>query len=108
MNKEKHLRIKSLKELKAWNESPTKTLPIVYEWFLDWFFKDVLMKDKVELAKDAHETHIKFAMICNDFTREKAIDLVNSNLGYYAGYSAQWQQKLHKHLPEVKHPVYGM
>lgn len=101
------LRIKSLKALKEWNANPTKELPIVYEWFLDWFFKDVLMKDKVKLAKDAHETHIQFCMICENFTREKAIERVNNNIGYYAGYSGKWVSKLDKYFPEVKHPIYG-
>lgn len=99
------LRIKSLKELKNWNKNPTKEPPVVYEWFLDWFFKDVLMKDKIELAKDAHETHILFCMICEGLTREEANKRVNSNIGYYSGYSSEWGRKLNKYFPEIKHPI---
>lgn len=99
------IRITSLEALKKWNNNPTSDLPIVYEWFLNWFFEDVLMRDKAELAKDAHETHIKFAMICNNFTREQAIERVNINIGYYAGYSSHWQNKLQKYFPKVKQPI---
>jgi hypothetical protein len=95
-------RIKSLKELKEWNANPTKELPIVYDWFMDWFFKDVLMKDKFKLAKDAHETHIEFCMICNNFTREQAIERVNRNMDYYSRYSVEWENKLDKCFPEVR------
>lgn len=95
-------RIKSLKELKEWNANPTKELPIVYDWFMDWFFKDVLMKDKFKLAKDAHETHIEFCMICNNFTREQAIERVNRNIDYYSRYSVEWENKLYKCFPEVR------
>jgi len=95
-------RIKSLKELKEWNANPTKELPIVYEWFMDWFFKDVLMKDKFKLAKDAHETHVEFCMICNNFTREQAIERVNRNIDYYSSYSVKWENKLDKYFPEVR------
>lgn len=101
------MRITNLKQLKGWNQNPTEELPILYEWFLDWFFKDVLMKDKFELAKDAHEEHIKFAMICNKFTRQQAIERVNGNVGYYAGYSSEWYAKLDKCFPEIKHPILG-
>jgi hypothetical protein len=101
------LRINSLKELKEWNANPTKELPIVYDWFLPWFFKEVLMKDKIKLIKDAHETHIRFCMICNNFTIEQAIQRININLGYYAGYSKAWYEKLDKYFPEIKHPILG-
>lgn len=97
----KNLRIKSLKELKDWNKNPTKDLPIVYEWFLNWFFEDVLVKDKVKLAKKAHEEHIQFCMICNNFTREQAIERVKENIKYFAGYSYKWMLKLDEHLPET-------
>lgn len=101
------LRIKSLKQLKEWNRNPTKELPIVYDWFMSWFFRDVLMKNKIELAKDAHETHINFCMICENFTRDQAIERVNKNIGYYSGYSSEWGSKLNKHFPEISHPVFG-
>lgn len=99
-----NVRINNLADLKKWNENPTKELPIVYEWFLDWFFDEVLMNDKKELAKDAHETHIRFIMICNNFSREQAVERADVNVGYYSGYSRDWVKKLHKYFPEIKHP----
>lgn len=98
-------RIRSLQELKEWNENPTEEIPILYEWFLVWFFDEVLMKNKKKLAMEAHEEHIKFGMICNKFTREQSIERVNSNLGYYAGYSAKWAEKLKKYFPHIKHSI---
>ena len=100
-------RIKSFEELKNWNNNPTIELPIVYEWFMGWFFKDVLMKDNIDLAKEAHEAHIHFCMICERFTREDAIERVNRNIGYYAGYSANWADKLAAYFPEIEHPILG-
>lgn len=96
-----HLKIKDLNSLKEWNKNPTVKKPIVLEWFMDWFFDDVLMKDKKELALDAYNTMIEFTMICEKMSKEQAIDRVHINLGYYSGYSSKWSKKLKKHFPNI-------
>ena len=97
------LRIESLQELKDWNKNPTKELPILYDWFREWFFELVMMGEK-ELIFESHEEHIKFCMICNSFTREEAIQRVEGNVGYWAGYSSEWEFRLKEYFPNIEHP----
>jgi hypothetical protein len=75
-----HQKIKSLEELKQWNLNPTKVLPICLEWFLDYFFEDLLMNGLQETAKVAYDEMVKFTMICENFNEFQAIDRTNSNL----------------------------
>ncbi len=95
------IRITSLKQLKQWNATPTAEKPIVLEWFMDWFFDKVLMRDKKELAIDAYNTMVEFAEICEKMDKESAIQRTNSNLRYYAGYAGAWQKKLKKYFPDI-------
>ena len=76
--------INSLSQLKAWNMNPTKNFPIVLDWFLDWFFEELLMKNKTEEALDARETMIEFCMKCEFFDRLQAIDRTDSNFRAHA------------------------
>ena len=89
-------RITTFERLKEWNENPTEELPIVYEWFLDWFFEQ-LVEGNIDLVREANEVHIKFCMICNNFNRSQAIERVNTNMNYYAGYSQKWRELLNEH-----------
>jgi len=86
------IRIKSLEELKAWNENPTTEAPIVLEWFMDWFFDELLEKSKREEAMYAREALIEFTVICEKMTREAATKRVDSNFNYYSGrgYTLEW------------------
>ncbi len=89
------IKIKSLQELKNWNNKPTEEKPVLMEWFLDWFFEELLEKDDFEKAKEAREEFIKFTEICEDMNKTEAINRVDGNLQYYSGYSiTKWQPKL--------------
>jgi len=98
----KPLRIQSLTELKAWNINPTKDLPILFEWFFDWFFNKVVEPKKQKKAIDAYEESIKFCMICEDFNKEQAEFRMHRNYRYYANYgSTRWPKKLNKLIPKI-------
>lgn len=89
-----HQKIKSLEELKHWNLNPTKVLPIVLEWFLDYFFEDLLMNGLQETAKDAYDEMVKFTMICENFNEFQAIHRTINNLEYWADHGTPWRFKL--------------
>lgn len=57
-------KITSLKELKDWNKEPTPERPIVLEWFVEWFFEQVLVEKRYSLALRAYCTLIQYDMIC--------------------------------------------
>jgi hypothetical protein len=80
-------KIKSLQELKEWNEANSKgivgPLPVVLEWFMDWFFDDLLIHDKLAEAKEAYQIIIDFGVICNVVTEQQAKSDVDSNLRYW-------------------------
>lgn len=101
----KVMTINSLEQLKQWNQNPTKEKPYVADWFYDWFFDEVIMKNKKELALDSYSTMITFTSICENLSKEDATERMDSNLGYYAGYSQKWTDKLNKILPHIKHPI---
>jgi hypothetical protein len=100
-------RIESLKELKRWIQNPTRSKPIVFDWFINWFFDELLMQDKYDIAIDAYNTLIEFTMICEKLNKEQATERVNDNLGYYSGYSVHWNKKLKKYFPDIHHPIFG-
>ena len=86
------LRIRGFLALKRWNKNPTKEKPILLEWFLDWFFEELLDKGNTEKAIEARETLIEFAIICEGITKEKAIERIDTNFDYYSGYSiTRWK-----------------
>lgn len=88
------VRIKSLSGLKKWNKSPTEEKPIVMDWFYDWFFEKVLMKDNFEKAKDAFYTMVEFTEKCEKMSHKDSLDRVKSNLVYYSGYGwSTWRPK---------------
>jgi hypothetical protein len=86
------LRIKCFNALKHWNNNPTEEKPIVLEWFMDWFFIEVLEKEKMALAVEAREEMIKFTMICEKMERDQAIERTDTNLDYYSNYSSNWHK----------------
>src|ERR1035437_5584746 len=94
-------RIESLKELKRWIQNPTRSKPIVFDWFINWFFDELLMYNRIDVARDAYQTMIEFTIICEQLTREQAIERMNDNIGYYSGYSVHWNKKLRKHFPDI-------
>ncbi len=42
------IRIQNLDDLKKWNSNPTEEKPIVLEWFMDWFFEELIFKIKLQ------------------------------------------------------------
>lgn len=103
------IRIKGLRELKKWNKNPTEEKPIVMEWFYDWFFEELLMKDNFEKAKDAFFTSIEFTERCENLSYAEALNRMKNNLEYYSGYGwTNWRpkyfeflKKLEMHLKEI-------
>jgi hypothetical protein len=88
-----------MKELNDWILHPTKEKPFVMEWFMDWFFKQLIAKDKVEKAKRAIGTVIIFTMICERMSQEQASDLVMNNIKSYATLkNPEWASKLYELL----------
>ena len=77
------MKIKSLQELKNWNNNPTKIKPIVMEWFYDEFFK-ILQNSEFDNALSLYDTFIEFTMICEKLNLKDAIYRVQLNLGWYA------------------------
>lgn len=91
--KKKAKRITSLDELKAWNVNPTIEKPVVLEWFMDWFFEELLGKGDTEIALEARNVLIEFVMICEGLTDSEATERVDKNFDYYSKYSvARWEQ----------------
>lgn len=85
------LYIRSLEDLKKWNQEPTTEKPVVLEWFLLWFFESLLMYNKFEEALDAAHTIVKFTEVCENMTQPQAIDRCLSNFIYFSGYGpAKW------------------
>jgi len=80
------MKITSLQQLKDWNRNPTAEAPTVLEWFLDWFFEELVMKNRVGEAKDARQTMIEFTMKCEKMNEQEAIQRVDSNFLHYADY----------------------
>ena len=88
------LYIRSLEDLKKWNNNPTPEKPVVLEWFLLWFFESLLMHNKFEEALDATHTIVKFTEVCEDMTQPQAIDRCLSNFRYFSGYGgSKWCKK---------------
>jgi len=88
------IRITSLEQLKQWNSHPTEEKPIVLEWFLDWFFEELLDMGKTEEAIEARNVMIEFSMLCEGMSREEATSRVDSNFDHYAGHSVtRWEPK---------------
>lgn len=77
-------RIRGLMALKRWNNNPTEEKPVVQEWFLDWFFEELLDKGRNEKAIEAREVMIEFTVICEKLTKEQAIERVDTNFDYYS------------------------
>lgn len=91
------MKITSLDELKAWNKNPTEEKPIMLEWFLDWFFEELISKDDTVAAAEAYNAYVEFAILCEDLTSEEAIERVENNLTHYAGHSITvWLPKWQK------------
>lgn len=96
------LRIRNLKDLKKWNSNPTEEKPIVMEWFYNWFFEDVLMKDKLDLAVDAFHTAVEFTEKCEKLSHTDALSRMRSNLNYYSGYGGNtWKPGYLKFLKKI-------
>lgn len=95
------LRINSLDALKKWNDNPTEEKPIVLDWFLNWFFEDLLMKDKYTEALEATEVLVKFTEICESLNTEEAVNICLSNFKYYSGYGlTKWGENFSKFRKE--------
>lgn len=77
-------RIKGLMALKRWNRNPTKEIPVVLEWFLDYFFDQFLMKGRIEKALEAREALIEFCTICEKMNRYEATVRTDNNFGSYS------------------------
>lgn len=97
--------ITTLDQLKDWNKNPTVEKPIVLEWFLDWFFEELLDKGKENEAIEARNVMIEFTEKCENMTKTEAIERVDRNFDYYSGYSItrwvpQWD-KLKKRIMEI-------
>ena len=84
-------RITSLDELKDWNVNPSGK-PIVLEWFMDWFFEELLCKGDTETALEARDVLIEFTVICEGLTKNEATERVDGNFDYYSRYSiTMWE-----------------
>jgi len=93
------IKITSMAELKNWIDHPTEEKPFVMDWFMKWFFKQLIARDRVEKAKRAMGTIILFTMICEKMEQEEATELVISNLRVFASMeSEEWRRKLHSLL----------
>lgn len=94
------IRIKSLEELKKWNED---NHPIVFEWFMDWIFDDVLSKKNLELFKEAIHEIVIFAIICEKLSRRDAYLRIEANLMYWEERAGKNNKVLlNKYLDKVK------
>jgi len=81
------LYINSIDDLEEWIKNPTEEKPVVLEWFLDWFFMDLLSRGRIGEAMLARNTMIEFTMICEDMTSKNATDRIDNNLDQYSGHS---------------------
>ena len=88
------MQITSLDQLKAWNKNPTKKAPVVLEWFMDWFFEELLDKEKTSEAVEARIVMIEFTRICEKMSWREAADRVDGNFDYWADRaSLAWASK---------------
>jgi hypothetical protein len=62
--------------------------PIVFEWF----FEDLIVPGDFAAAKDAYDTAVKFAVVCEGMTEAEAEALTNRNMYYYSGYAERWRE----------------
>ncbi len=86
-------KIKDLTSLKNWNITnkhnkniQKSELPIVGEWFYDYFFEKLLMNEKYDDAKIYYDEFVTFTMICNNMNITEASFQTNNNLDYYSRY----------------------
>jgi len=88
-----------MNELNDWIRHPTKEKPNVMEWFLNWFFKQLIMKDRTEKAKKAIGTIIIFTIICEKVSQVEASDIVIQTLKKFAVIkNPEWARKMHEQL----------
>jgi hypothetical protein len=88
-----------MNELNDWILHPTKEKPNVMEWFLNWFFKQLIMKNQVERAKKALGTIIIFTIKCEKVSPEEAVDIVMQTLKKFAIVKdPEWARKMYEQL----------
>jgi len=83
------LRINDLNSLIKWNENPTNEEVFVVEWFYD-FICQLLKDDFTTVALEARKEMIKFTLIYEKSSEEKATETVDKNIEYWddrAGYN---------------------
>jgi len=92
-------KITCMYDLNDWILHPTKEKPNVMEWFLNWFFEQLIMKDRVERAKKALGTIIIFTIKCEKVSQVEATDIVMQTLKKFALVkNPEWARKLHEQL----------
>ena len=97
------IRIQNLDDLKKWISNPTEEKPIVLEWFMDWFFEELIFKNKITEAVEAYNVMIEFTQICEKMNYEDAVQRNLTNLNYWVGYgSTRWYKNYQKFLKQIK------
>jgi hypothetical protein len=60
MAREFNIRITSLEELKEWNAHPSEREPVLYDWFMPWFF-DLLTKKRFKQLVEGYREYVRLA-----------------------------------------------
>ena len=90
------IKIVNLKQLKEWNNNPTKEKPIVMEWFLDWIIDEC--PKKYADFKDAYDTYVRFTIFCENKSLTEAVELTNSNLKYWYKRASKNSKRFKNHF----------
>jgi len=114
-NNENEPYIRSLEQLKYWNQNPTKEKPIAMEWFYDGIFDDVLSQDepgflhkcrgvdkRYELFVECLEQFILMTCICELMSENEATILTLQNLNYWKSRASKSEEPFNTYIEKWK------
>lgn len=94
-----------MKKITVFN--PENKEQLTYGECLDPIFKITGKQDAIQY-KDAYLKYTeKFLINGHSETRLTALEIVNTNIGYYAGYGSNEDRKRIEELFECSHPIFG-
>lgn len=83
--------------------NPEKKVTLTYRECLDPIFKITDKEDAIQYK----QAYINYTMQFVGNNKAKAEEVVNSNIGYYAGYGSHADRERIEKLFDCAHPVFG-